>query len=345
RARQTLGLCCDALEEQVGRARALHGALRALLPGELPPPSRQLVTAVQLAAGTACLGFAGCCFLGLHTGCLAVAAGAVAGVAQLGKEVAARAAPWLNAMNRRAWEDCVARPKFTSPAVPAWSSFAERASQHGSCALPARPPAHGAARALGPGDETRRGGVRAEATAGRSQARRACGAGSAQGRLRRPASRRRGAPLERERCRTMRCGEALRGGGACAAKSPPQKIGTTAVRGLAFGALGRRWVWLDLPWDLWLPDFPLLLTLDVDLWSRGPYLRGARLAIADAVVDRLVEAVRVQVQMWDFRDADPRFRDFCEPLQVSFGIDLQWPSPEQLNVEVSNFATTLHLPA
>jgi len=52
RARQTLGLCCDALEEQVGRARALHGALRALLPGELPPPSRQLVTAVQEPAVT-----------------------------------------------------------------------------------------------------------------------------------------------------------------------------------------------------------------------------------------------------------------------------------------------------
>lgn len=98
------------------------------------------------------------------------------------------------------------------------------------------------------------------------------------------------------------------------------------------------------PLDLSLPELHLLLFLDLGFDRDGPVVQRARLAVKDELLQELLESVSRQLMEQDMRTLHPCLAGFAEPFNLSFRVNLQWPSPSRPRLDIQNLYVKMFLP-
>jgi len=309
------------------RCRVQSGPLPRIEPVKL---RRRRVPAAEAAA-------AGCCFsafacgLGVKAGALACCAGLMAGTMALGRLAVRKVVAWVDRRNADAWESALVKPlpeyldedgrpvvRSEQASVAASSSSAPEDARKG-------PPGDSADEPRGCLLVFEESDVAMMADLARSYVLEHCYRGSSAVflRLLEPVMH----FLARRNLETAR---------------------GTIVPFVTWCSIESEWsvTMSGYSWEkLRMPPGKFAMMLHLSLESGVFRTVGMFVAFPDAWVERICQRVGDQVQKWDIREIDSRFRGFTEPIHVDFDLAVRWSSgPAEVTLEARGVRSRLDLP-
>lgn len=345
----------DAVVEAAQRALPVVSTFSSSLPApeKIPlKPVNRLAIARTVAAAS-CLSAAGCT-LGVKTGLLGCAVGALAGLGQLGRMVTRRAVDWVNDRNSQRWRSSVVEPQPPLPKV----SFPDQTPVQ----LTPLPTPRGSAPAASP---------ESVASSVQTSPRTSQMFTSQDEDSRREGEGMEGMVCEMDQRDAIKLGPVMRKWFLKEVIPQRRHVGRLCAWAMTtFEPL----VWrlasqvadvdgLEVPvvvdiecedfdvsfegvsFRFRMPAMRMALVLYVQMQRGSPKTRRVQLVLPPQLLDNLLTAAREQLGTWDLRELDARLSTFTRPAQAQVeSLDFMWVSRDTLCLEIGGISARLDLP-